>query len=190
MKNLPELRDELEAGITTGFNLVRMTQKCDGLFNEYTIFEKTKRMIAMSLLYQANTLIKHSIVEMESDELYTSCRESFNDYLENDNLNEELGVYRFIDKWEEVFENTYGDFDTITETIDDAITKLSKTKTPDVFISEEVLFLCLLIINAVEFGYPSELMFFYESHLTPESGEVAEVQFQLTEEKPQDHVGI
>ena len=67
---LTHYRDILEANVVEGFNLVRMTQKCDGSFNEYTIFEKTKKMIVLGLLSNARCSLLHSIKEFNyPDEL-------------------------------------------------------------------------------------------------------------------------
>lgn len=183
-------RELLEANVVTGFNLVRMTQKCDGLFNEYTIFEKTKRMIALGLLTNADGSIRHTLREFTESDFYESCFNSFNDYIENSNNDSKY--FNIYDE-DATFTSVYGNFENIFELIEKEIEKIismDPTKDHDYFLDRDMLLLCLLIINAVEFNYPDELEFYYDASFETDV-EVNQVEdYQLEKDGHQEYVGV
>ena len=179
---LTHYRDILEANVVEGFNLVRMTQKCGGSFNEYTIFEKTKRMIALGLLSNIQGSLLNSIKEFNKTELYESCFKAFNCYIEKDNDNSKY--FNIYDE-DATFTTVYGDFETIFHLIEKEIEKIvtmDPTKDHNYFLDKDILLLCLLIINAVEFNYPDELEFYYDASFKTDV-DVNQLEDHLIEEE-------
>ena len=146
-------------------SIITLSAKTDEPFNEYSFIGEDMQILALKILSQTIVLGNFEVADGNSEELYESCYNAFNDYIENNNTNKYYGEYEDHMTFDMIFGATTEEcLSSLVETFKN----FSKEGVLyDAFLSQQELLLCMLIINGCLFAYSDEIDFYYAENRSP-----------------------
>ena len=146
-------------------NIITLSAKTGEMFNEFSFIGESMQILALKILSQTLVLGTFEMADGNSEELYESCYNAFNDYIENDNVNVHYGEYEEHMTFDMIFGATS---EECLSTILELFKKYSgKEVLHDTFLSQQELLLCMLVINGCLFDYSDEIDFYYAENRSP-----------------------
>ena len=146
-------------------NIITLSAKNNESFNEFSFIGESMQILALKILSQTLVLGCFEVADGNSVELYESCYNAFNDYIENDNMNKYYGEYEEHMTFDMIFGATS---EECLSTLKEAFKNFSQDGVlHDAFLSQQELLLCMLIINGCLFAYSDEIDFYYAENRSP-----------------------